>query len=408
MRARRQVHGTGCLTTAAAAAWWAAATARATGAAAAAASWRASAAAVPTATRRAAAPAVTATASTPVVAATASTPETGVFPKLLLHAVLKDALGATTDLFQRTKHQDTLSAVRVAIGTLVMWSLAIREDKCSGLCLDLTKGNTPVPHQVPNDAAGDIDGRYVIASLRVNMDWALALLNEPLEVVTAASPLRSGTRDEGSVTNVLEDTIRSACKLLAGGTLLSKGIREFIISDRVGRDSEIAIVEALKDITTGLALPVQKESRGLVFNRGHDLELCATASTRRAKDGEALRLPVTLSPTLALILCKEHKSAPFFLQRTKDNTIFAGHIPNAVGRDIHSSKIITTCIEIDVYWSNALRKHELHILFGPGLCLRATIDLKASVVVELKSSSSNTGNLLLRRAASTKDKGNII
>mmetsp|Transcript_70434 Transcript_70434/g.152994 ORF Transcript_70434/g.152994 Transcript_70434/m.152994 type:complete len:227 (-) Transcript_70434:470-1150(-) len=207
---------------------------------------------------------------------------------------------------------------------------------------------------------------HVVTTRHVSdSDAAAALLQQPVDELTATIALLLCPGDEGSMAYILEDGSRGKLELLPCVTFLAESIAQLIISE----DQPICVeASPVRDLLLDAA---GEETRALRLHPAHHLELRSSPSALRAKDRQLL----AASTATGLVFClvhEEHERAPLLLHCPERCSTVPGDVTNAVAGDFHHSDIVPILPVIDIDRPLELREEPLHVLTSPlSLCLDA-------------------------------------
>mmetsp|Transcript_58820 Transcript_58820/g.191870 ORF Transcript_58820/g.191870 Transcript_58820/m.191870 type:complete len:447 (+) Transcript_58820:603-1943(+) len=301
---------------------------------------------------------------------------------------------------------DELLGATAALSSAV--PLVHEEHQHSPLLLDATQGGPPSARDVADAVGRNIHHGAVVAVLpTLDIDWALELLEEPLDVLPRPLPHWAGAREERRVPDVLHDGLRRALKLLASAALLAKGVGELVVLERHGVGAPgLGLVLAF--VATQHILPDLLEvARDLRLHGTEHEQLCATSATDTAEDCELLvvLVPATASADVA----EKHQGAPLLLDGAQEVARAAGHEANGLLGNLQHCKVAVVVVAGDRDGPRALGHDALGVLLGlPPLELGAP-DLEDQVALEeLDLCLSYAGDLFFGFATLAQNERSVI
>mmetsp|Transcript_70950 Transcript_70950/g.123018 ORF Transcript_70950/g.123018 Transcript_70950/m.123018 type:complete len:255 (-) Transcript_70950:477-1241(-) len=236
----------------------------------------------------------------------------------LIHERLREA----AILWSPKNEEQLLTIFRV-----LCWTL--KEAKGARLLLDLPQGRAFVTRQVAQTIPWDRDYSHVFTAFVVHFGMLTnTLLEQPLQILLCTSTLNLAATKVSNSANILHDAARSPSKLLAGIATLAQSIAVVVFRDEHGVRSEpVFLTYVWATIFCEVPMP-------LFFDGSHDLELCTTACTFWAKDGETFCfLWINIDwRSLGIHHQEEEQGPPLVFHEPQVRTLGASDEAHGVGR----------------------------------------------------------------------------
>eukprot|EP00962_Isochrysis_galbana_P045594 scaffold18014_cov95-Isochrysis_galbana.AAC.2 len=165
--------------------------------------------------------------------------------------------------------------------------------------------------------------------------------------------------------DILHDASGGARQLAPGGAVLAQRVRQLRFIHREGVGREaLRLGGVLLDVAREVARPLRLDGR-------HHLELGAPAAAARAEDGELLRSVELLPGRLAVAVArahvgahKEHEGAPLLLDLAERGAARARDVTNAVTRNVDAGAIVALLPTGDEDGALELLEQPAQVLLG--------------------------------------------